>query len=84
MSEIINNRKDRVEIMKSLIRRLHSGETEERVKAQLETMLSEANYSDVFLMEVQLIEEGIPAESIERMSVGVSRVATPSSSVWKA
>jgi len=60
--------------MKSLIRRLHSGETEERVKAQLETMLSEADYSDVFLMEVQLIEEGIPAESIQQLCDTHTRV----------
>ena len=43
MSELINNRKERVEIMKNLIRQLHYGEAEERVKAQLETMLSEAD-----------------------------------------
>lgn len=74
MSEIINNRKERVEIMKSLIRQLHAGETEARVKSQLETMLSEADYSDVFLMEVQLIEEGIPAESIRELCDTHTRV----------
>lgn len=74
MSELIDNRKERVEIMKSLIRRLHYGETEERVKAQLETMLSEADYSDVFLMEVQLIQEGIPEESIRELCDTHTRV----------
>lgn len=74
MSEIINNRKERVEIMKSLIRQLHEGETEERVKSQLETMLGEADYSDVFLMEVQLIEEGIPAEKIQELCDTHTRV----------
>jgi len=74
MSEIIDNRKERVEIMKSLIRQLHFGETEERVKSQLETMLSEADYSDVFLMEVQLIEEGIPEESIRELCDTHTRV----------
>ena len=74
MSEIINNRRQRVEIMKSLIRQLHSGETEERVKSQLETMLDEADYSDVFLMEVQLVQEGIPAESIQKLCDTHTRV----------
>ncbi len=74
MSEIINNRKQRVEIMKSLIRRLHGGETEEQVKSQLETMLDEADYSDVFLMEVQLVQEGIPAESIQKLCDTHTRV----------
>lgn len=74
MSEIINNRQKRIEIMKNLIRQLHSGETEQRVKAQLETMLDEADYSDVFLMEVQLVQEGIPAESIQQLCDTHTRV----------
>src|SRR5512139_2618299 len=60
--------------MKGLIRQLHSGETEERVKLQLETMLDEADYSDVFLMEVQLVQEGIPAESIQKLCDSHTRV----------
>ncbi|MCA2000344.1 MAG: DUF438 domain-containing protein [Chloroflexi bacterium] len=74
MSEIINNRQQRVEIMKSLIRQLHSGAAEEQVKSQLETMLDEADYGDVFLMEVQLVQEGIPAESIQRLCDAHTRV----------
>jgi len=64
MTEIINNRQQRIEIMKSLVRQLHDGSSEEKIRKQLETMLDEADYSDVFVMEVQLIEEGIPEESI--------------------
>jgi len=74
MSEITNNRQQRIDIMKSLIRQLHSGVAEERVQAQLETMLDEADYSDVFQMEVQLIKEGIPAESIQRLCDTHTRV----------
>lgn len=65
MSEIINNQEKRIEIMKSLVRQLHDGKAPEKVKKQLETMLKEADYSDVFKMEIQLIEEGIPEESIQ-------------------
>jgi len=74
MSELINNRQQRIEIMKNLIRQLHAGVAEERVKAQLETLLDEADYSDVFLMEVQLIQEGIPAESIQQLCDTHTRV----------
>jgi uncharacterized protein len=74
MSEIINNRQQRVEIMKSLIRQLHNGLAEEQVKHQLETMLDEADYSDVFLMEVQLVQEGIPAEKIQELCDTHTRV----------
>jgi len=74
MSEIINNRQQRIEIMKGLIRQLHSGETEEKVKAQLESMLDEADYSDVFVMEVQLVKEGIAAESVQKLCDTHTRV----------
>lgn len=74
MSEIINNRQQRIEIMKSLIRQLQSGATEEKVRAQLETMLDEADYNDVFLMEVQLVREGISAESIQKLCDTHTRV----------
>ncbi len=74
MSEIINNRQQRIEIMKSLIRRLHSGAAEEQIKTQLGTLLDEADYSDVFLMEVQLIQEGLPQESIQQLCDTHTRV----------
>jgi DUF438 domain-containing protein len=74
MSEIINNRKNRIEIMKSLIRQLHSGIAEDKVKSQLEILLDEADYSDVFQMEVQLVREGIPAESVQQLCDTHTRV----------
>jgi DUF438 domain-containing protein len=74
MSEIINNRQKRIEIMKGLIRRLHNGESEEQVKHQLETALDEAEYSDVFQMEVQLIQEGLPAEKVQELCDTHTRV----------
>jgi hypothetical protein len=74
MSEIINNRQQRIDIMKSLIRQLHAGATEERVRSQLETLLDEADYSDVFRMEVQLVQEGIPSESIQKLCDTHTRV----------
>jgi DUF438 domain-containing protein len=74
MSEIINNKQKRIEIMKSLIRQQDEGVTEERVKHQLETMLDEADYSDVFMMEVQLVKEGISAERIQELCDTHTRV----------
>ncbi len=74
MSEVINNRQQRVDIMKNLIRQLDAGVTEERVKLQLETMLDEADYSDVFMMEVQLVKEGITAERIQELCDTHTRV----------
>ncbi len=74
MTEIINNRQQRIEIMKALVRQLHEGSGEDKIKKQLETMLDEADYSDVFVMEVQLIEEGIPEESIQELCDTHTRV----------
>ena len=74
MSEIINNRQQRIDIMKGLIRQLHAGATEEKVKKQLETILGEADYADVFLMEIQLMQEGIPQESIQQLCDTHTRV----------
>ncbi len=74
MSEIINNRQKRVELMKSLIRQLHQGMAEDRVRKQLETLLDEADYNDVFVMEVQLIQEGIPAEVVQDLCDTHTRV----------
>jgi DUF438 domain-containing protein len=74
MSEVINNRQQRIDIMKGLIRQLHAGATEDKVKKQLETILGEADYSDVFLMEIQLMQEGIPQESIQQLCDTHTRV----------
>jgi len=41
---------------------------------QLETLLDEADYNDVFVMEVQLIQEGIPAEVVQDLCDTHTRV----------
>ncbi len=69
-----DERQERVEIMKRLVRQLHDGKAPEQVKQQLETMLAGADYADVFRMEVQLIEEGIPQESIQALCDTHTRV----------
>jgi DUF438 domain-containing protein len=74
MSEIINNRQQRIEIMKSLIRQLHSGVAEEKVRKQFETILDEAEYSDVFIMEMQLMQEGMAKEAIQELCDTHTRV----------
>jgi uncharacterized protein len=74
VSEVINNRQKRIEIMKNLIRQLDASVPEEKVKLQLETMLDEADYSDVFMMEVQLVQEGITAERIQELCDTHTRV----------
>lgn len=74
MSELINNRQKRIETMKTLIRQLHQGMAEDRVRKQLEDLLDVADYNDVFVMEVQLIQEGIPAEVVQDLCDTHTRV----------
>lgn len=74
MSELINNKQKRIEVMKTLIQQLHKGAAEDRVRMQLETLLDEADYNDVFVMEVQLIQEGIPAEVVQDLCDTHTRV----------
>ena len=62
-----DDRQQRIDIMKSLVRQLHDGKAPEKVRKQLETILDGADYADVFRMEVQLIDEGIPQESIQAL-----------------
>ncbi len=67
MSELINNKQQRIDTMKSLIRRLHQGEETDSIKNELAKQLESVEYSDVFLMENQLIAEGIPVENIRNL-----------------
>ncbi len=67
MSELINNRQKRIEILKQLIRQLHQGEEEKEVRAKIEQLLPDLDYSDVFTAEMQLIQEGIPPQSIQQL-----------------
>jgi len=67
MSKPQDNRRQQIETMKKLVRQLHEGAEEKEVRRQLETLLEKADYADVFEMEMQLIEEGIPQESIQEL-----------------
>ena len=74
MSELINNRQKRIETLKGLIRQLHQGADEAEVKAKIEQLLPDLDYSDVFTAEMQLIQEGIPPQSIQQLCDAHTRV----------
>jgi len=74
MNKPTEDRQQRIETMKKLVRQLHEGAAEEEVRRQLETLLDKADYADVFQMEMQLIEEGIPQESIQKLCDAHTRV----------
>jgi len=67
MSELINNRKNRIRNLKTIIRKLHEGADPETVKGQLEEIVRETDASEIAAMEQELIAEGMKAEEIQSM-----------------
>jgi uncharacterized protein len=67
MSEIIDNRANRIRTLKQIIRHLHAGEAPEAVKDQMRRMVSETDYSEIVAMEQELMAEGMPVEEIQCM-----------------
>jgi DUF438 domain-containing protein len=67
LSEIIDNRAQRVRQLKTIIQRLHQGEAPETVRDQLRTIVRETDYSEIVAMEQELMAEGMPAEEIMSM-----------------
>jgi DUF438 domain-containing protein len=64
MSELIDNRSQRVRTLKSIIKRLHAGEAPEAVRSSLKELVCETDYSEVMAMEQELIADGMPVEEI--------------------
>ncbi len=64
MSEYINNKRQKVDQLKSLILELHKGKSTEEVKSKLKTLMGEVPYGDVVTAEDELIAEGLPQEEV--------------------
>ncbi|NLJ78785.1 MAG: DUF438 domain-containing protein [Tissierellia bacterium] len=67
MSELINNREHRQEILKEVIRQLHAGKTVEEVKEQFAEAIEGVSPSEISAMETQLVKEGLPIEEIQHL-----------------
>jgi len=67
MSEIIDNRANRVRTLKQIIKKLHSGTPADEVKDQLAEIVKETDYSEIVAMEQDLMAEGMPVEEIQSM-----------------
>ena len=64
MSELIDNRSQRVRTLKGIIRRLHAGEAPDEVRASLKELVCQTDYTEVMAMEQELIADGMPVEEI--------------------
>ncbi len=68
MSEVIDNRARRIEILKMIIRSLHDGANPNDVRAELKEIVHQCDAGEIAAMEHQLIhDEGIPVQQIMGM-----------------
>jgi DUF438 domain-containing protein len=66
MSELINNNRERIDRLKSLLLKLHQGADLNEVKSELTELLGSVPYGEVVQAEQELISEGLPPEEIQK------------------
>ncbi len=67
MSELINNARERKELLKHMILQLHEGTAPDAVRKQLTRLLGKVPYNDVVEVEQELISEGLPQEEVLKL-----------------
>lgn len=67
MSEYINNREHRQEILKELILELHDGKTVDEVKERFGKLIEGVSATEISAMETALINEGMPVSEVQRL-----------------
>lgn len=67
MSEVINNREYRQELLKQVIKELHEGKTVQEVKEKFAEVIEGVSPGEISRMEVELVKEGLPIEEIQHL-----------------
>jgi DUF438 domain-containing protein len=67
MSELIEDKQKRKDLLKHMIRQLHAGEAPDAVRTQLVRLLGQVPYNEVVEVEQELISEGLPSEEVLRL-----------------
>lgn len=67
MSEVINNREYRKEVLKDIIRQLHNGKSADELKDRFEATFKDVDGKEISLAEQALINEGLPVEEVQRL-----------------
>jgi len=67
MSEFLQDKAKRMELLKHMIKQLHEGEAPDAVRTQLVRLLGQVPYDEVVQVEQQLINEGLPAEEVLKL-----------------
>lgn len=67
MSENINNREYRKEVIKQVIKGLHDGKSVDEVKGKFETAFAGVSATEISEAEQALISEGLPVSEVQRL-----------------
>lgn len=67
MSELIDNRRQRVSVLKEIILHLHAGTSPDLVKNQLREIVRQTDATEIMAMERELMAEGMPVEAVRSM-----------------
>ena len=67
MSELIDNRAERIRTLKEVIRGLDRGEDPDAVRDRLKELVKQCDAGEIAAMEQELIDEGVPVEKIMGM-----------------
>jgi uncharacterized protein len=88
VSELIDNRRQRVSVLKEIILHLHAGTSPDLVKNQLREIVRQTDATEIMAMEQELMAEGMPVEAVRSMCDLHSQVTrdvlvqlTPASSI---
>ncbi len=67
MSELINNREHKKEVLKEIIKDLHAGRDPKEVKDRFAQLIKEVSATEISEMEQSLIEEGMGVGEIQKL-----------------
>lgn len=67
MSELLLDKRKRMDLLKHMIERLHAGEAPDAVRPQLIRLLGRIPYEEVVSVEQELMAEGLPAEEVLKL-----------------
>jgi DUF438 domain-containing protein len=67
VSELIDNRRHRVDALKTMIKELHAGADPQALKGRFRAVLDHAGAAEISAMESELMAEGMPEHEIRRM-----------------
>ena len=67
MSELLDNKANRLRVLKDIIKHLHAGNPPEVVQRQMQELVKQTDASEIMAMEQELMAEGMPVEEVRAM-----------------